>query len=57
MITKKAIKEKQHNEVEIKLAAELAALRAKVGFFYWEEIVLRGDKNLTKAYKDTFNIE
>lgn len=44
-------------QVAAMLAAELAALRAKVQEYYFEEVVLRGDKIQMREYREWFGIE
>jgi hypothetical protein len=51
------IQEDAMQEVVAALAAELAALRAKVAEYYHEELVLRGDKIMMREYKEWFDMD
>ena len=50
------IEAEQLTGVVIALQQELARLQDKVHSYYYEELVLRGDKNLNKEYKAYFKI-
>ena len=50
------IEAEQLNKVVIALQQEIARLQDKVHSFYYEELVLRGDKNLNKEYKAHFGL-